>query len=201
LPRHHNANKRHSPNTGKRFSIFFTASVASGAVSGLLAGAITGNMEGVAGIRGWQWLYLIEGCCTVFFAFCFVFILLDFPESTKRFSLEERQLVVVRMIHDRNTTTAAHSIKLSHWQAFKAAVADPRTYLFVVLFVMDLDSRTISYFITTIVKSMGYESVIAQYMTIPTWMVGAVFLVVMSWTADGTWPGALGSVFGAPSCM
>ncbi|KAI1440229.1 allantoate permease [Annulohypoxylon stygium] len=171
---------------GKRFSIFFTASVCSGAVSGLLAGAITGHMEGVAGIRGWRWLYLIEGCCTIFFAFFMKFILLDFPETTKRFSLEERQLAVIRMIHDRNTSAARHGMKLTHWQAVKAALADPRTYFFIVLFVMDLGSCTISYFIPTIVTAMGYTSVTAQYMTIPIWMVGAVFLVVLSWTADKT---------------
>ncbi|KAK1521071.1 allantoate permease [Colletotrichum abscissum] len=171
---------------GKRFSIFYTASVCSGAVSGLLAGAITGNMEGVRGMRGWRWLYLIEGVCTVGFAVIFKFVLLDFPETTKRFSLEERQLAVVRMIHDRQTTAARHGQRLTHWQSLKAALADPRTYIFVVLFTMDLGSCTISYFIPTIVKQMGYTSVMAQYMTIPIWMVGAVFLLVLSYTADKT---------------
>jgi MFS family permease len=33
---------------------------------------------------------------------------------------------------------------------------------------------------------MGYTSVMAQYMTIPIWMVGAVFLVILSYTADAT---------------
>ncbi|CAH0025801.1 unnamed protein product [Clonostachys rhizophaga] len=171
--------------TGKRFSIFFTASVFSGALSGLLAGAITGNMEGVQGIRGWRWLYLIEGCCTIAFAICLKFSLLDFPESSKRLCLGERQLAVVRMLHDRQTTVARHSLKLTHWQAIKAALA-ARTYIFIILFVMDLGSCTISYFIPTIVKSMGYTSVMAQYMTIPIWMVGAVFLVILSYTADAT---------------
>lgn len=174
-------------NPGKRFSIFYTASVCSGAMSGLLAGAITGNMEGVRGIRGWRWLYIIEGSVTVCVAIALKFILLDFPEQPNRLmSLEERQLAVVRMIHDRKTTAARHGTRLTHWQALKAALVDPRTYIFVVLFVMDLGSCTISYFIPTIVASMGYTSVIAQYMTIPIWMVGAFFLVGLSYTADRT---------------
>ncbi|KAJ8118147.1 hypothetical protein OPT61_g805 [Boeremia exigua] len=171
---------------GKRFSIFFTASVFSGALSGLLAGAITGNMEGVRGMRGWRWLYLIEGVASIGAAIVFKFILLDFPETTKRFSLEERQLAAIRMMHDRNTTAARHATKLTHWQAVKAAFADPRTYIFTLLFVMNLGSCTISYFIPTIVRQMGYASVTAQYMTIPIWMVAAVFLVVLSFTADRT---------------
>lgn len=172
---------------GKRFSIFFTASVFSGALSGLLAGAITGNMEGVHGMRGWRWLYLIEGVVTVGCAIVFKFLLLDFPEtSSRKLTLEERQLAAVRMMHDRNTTAARHGTKLSHWQAIKAAFADPRTYVFTLLFMMNLGSCTISYFIPTIVSEMGYASVTAQYMTIPIWLVGAVFLVILSWTADRT---------------
>lgn len=172
---------------GKRFSIFFTASVFSGALSGLLAGAITSSMEGVHGMRGWRWLYLIEGVVTVGCAIVFKFVLLDFPETASRkLSLEERQLAAVRMMHDRSTTAARHGTKLTHWQAIKAAFADPRTYVFTLLFVMDLGSCTISYFIPTIVAEMGYASTTAQYMTIPIWMVGAVFLVVLSWTADRT---------------
>lgn len=137
-------------------------------------------------MRGWRWLYLIEGVCTIGFAILFKFVLLDFPETTKRFSLEERQLAAVRMMHDRNTTAVRHGTKLTHWQAVKAAFADPRTYVFTLLFVMDLGSCTISYFIPTIVREMGYASVTAQYMTIPIWMVAAVFLVVLSFTADRT---------------
>ncbi|TDZ67352.1 putative transporter [Colletotrichum trifolii] len=171
----------------KRFSIFYTASVCSGAVSGLLAGAITGNMEGVRGIRGWRWLYLIEGVCTVLFVVGLKFILLDFPETTRRLSLQERQLAVVRMMHDRNTTAARHGRRLTHWQSLKAALADPRTYVFAVLFTMDLGSCTISYFIPAIVRQMGYASTTAaQYMTMPIWTVGAAFLVAPSYTADRT---------------
>lgn len=143
-------------------------------------------MDGVRGLSGWRWLYLIEGCASIVVSFGFKFVLLDFPETTKRLSLKERQLAAARIIHDRKTTAARHNMRLTHWQAVKAALADLRTYFFLVLFVMDLGSCTISYFIPTIVNSMGYTSVVAQYMTIPIWMVAAVFLVVLSWTADKT---------------
>ncbi|KAF3352638.1 hypothetical protein VdG1_08804 [Verticillium dahliae VDG1] len=50
---------------GKRFAIFYTAAVLSGAFGGLLAGAITSNLDDAHGIAGWRWLFIIEGVATV----------------------------------------------------------------------------------------------------------------------------------------
>lgn len=42
----------------KRFSIFYSAAVLSGAFGGIVAGAITGSLDGARGLRGWQWLFV-----------------------------------------------------------------------------------------------------------------------------------------------
>ena len=49
----------------KRFSIFYSAAVLSGAFGGIIAGAITGSLDGVHGIAGWRWLFVScdQGLC------------------------------------------------------------------------------------------------------------------------------------------
>jgi MFS family permease len=43
-----------------RQAMFFSAASVAGAFSGLLAFAI-GKMEGVGGLHGWQWIFILEG--------------------------------------------------------------------------------------------------------------------------------------------
>lgn len=41
-----------------RFALLYTSVPIAGAVSGLLAGLITGHMDGVSGLAGWRWLFV-----------------------------------------------------------------------------------------------------------------------------------------------
>jgi MFS family permease len=123
---------------GKRFGIFYTAAVLSGAFGGILAGAITGHLNGAHGIAGWRWLFIVEGVATIGVAMTAFFVLLDYPGTSKRLTPEERRLASIRIIHDGIATGGHSSKRLTHWQAFLAAVADPRTYMFLVLFMLDV---------------------------------------------------------------
>lgn len=48
---------------GLRMSIFFSAATAAGAFGGLLARGIM-EMRGIAGLSGWQWIFILEGILT-----------------------------------------------------------------------------------------------------------------------------------------
>jgi len=170
---------------GKRFAIFYSAAVLSGAFGGLLAGAITGGLAGAHGIAGWRWLFIIEGSATIGVAIIAKFILLDFPATSKALTLEERQLAVVRILAAGvESGSQDASNRLNHWEALKAAVCDYRTFLFMFLFVLDVGAGTISYFIPTITLTLGYQTVTAQYMTIPVYIVAATVLNVVAFNAD-----------------
>lgn len=59
--------KRHE--CGLRMAIFFSAATAAGAFGGLLARGIM-EMDGVGGLNGWAWIFILEGLITFFFGMC-----------------------------------------------------------------------------------------------------------------------------------
>lgn len=76
--------------------MFFSAASIAGAFSGLLAFGI-GKMDGVGGLEGWRWIFILEGIATVLvagFAFAFLY---DFPETANFLTPEEREFVIHRL--------------------------------------------------------------------------------------------------------
>jgi MFS family permease len=54
---------------GFRMAIFFSAATAAGAFGGLLARGIT-EMDGLGGLDGWAWIFILEGLITFFVGKC-----------------------------------------------------------------------------------------------------------------------------------
>lgn len=76
-----------------------------GAFANLLAYGLK-QMEGVGGLRGWRWIFIIEGLMTIVLACVGIFIIVDFPDkvlqSRKPFlTAEEVQIVKDALLEDR----------------------------------------------------------------------------------------------------
>lgn len=62
------------------------------------------QMEGVGGIRGWQWIFILEGILTCVVAIGAWFIILDFPDKAAKqgfLSETEANYVLRRIEEDR----------------------------------------------------------------------------------------------------
>lgn len=116
----------------KRFGVYMSAAILSGAFGGLLAGAITGGMEGTGGLRGWRWLFIIEGVATIVWAMCAYFILLDFPANTKRLTDRERMIAIHRLREGGVRTYEEGQERMGKLQSFKLALFDWRTISFIL---------------------------------------------------------------------
>jgi len=71
-------------------------SVIGGPISGLLL-----NLNGLAGLAGWKWLFILEGLPTVLLGIAMLLTLVDRPEQAAWLSQEERQIIRERISAER----------------------------------------------------------------------------------------------------
>ena len=87
-------------------ALFMTAIAVSGVVGGPLSGWILDAMDGVSGLRGWQWLYLLEGLPSVVVGFVVLRYLDDGPQTATWLTPDERALVQRRLAEDEERKQA-----------------------------------------------------------------------------------------------
>ena len=80
-----------------RIGLFYCTAALAGAFSGFLAYAILKDMDGIAGLQNWQWLFIIEGLPSILFSFVTWFYLPDFPAKASFLTEEERAFVIQRV--------------------------------------------------------------------------------------------------------
>lgn len=116
-----------------RFAVLYTGLVLAMAISGLIAAGVFNGMSGLAGLAGWQWLFVLEGSVGALIAIGAIFVLPDYPGSdsgSARWSMtpEMRQIAAARMQEDR---VSEPETSRSVWFGLKLSVTDYKTYLFV----------------------------------------------------------------------
>lgn len=104
---------------GLRIGYLFVCSALAGATRGLLAYAI-GNMDGLAGLRGWRWIIIIEGIPTVVMAFLAFFFMENDAKTAHFFTERYKALINLRRHSEYGQTASAQAFgKADAFKAFK----------------------------------------------------------------------------------
>src|SRR5258708_2287709 len=85
---------------------FMTATSLAGVVGAALSSRLL-KMEGVAGLHGWQWLFLFEGVPTVLIGISVLFVLKDGPDVAEWMTPEERTWLKSELRRDQELYGAA----------------------------------------------------------------------------------------------
>ena len=87
-------------------AVFMTAVPLSSTFGGPLSGLILG-MDGMAGLRGWQWLFLIEGLPACILALAVLKFLPDGPAAATFLSALEKQTIAGRLAGEKTSRPAS----------------------------------------------------------------------------------------------
>jgi ACS family tartrate transporter-like MFS transporter len=161
---------------------FMTASSLAGVVGGPLSSVLL-KLDGVAGLQGWQWLFVAEGIPTVLLGISVLFVLKDGPEEAPWLSSDERLWLAGELERDRVLYGATKHHALS--DAFRM----PAVWMLAgVYVVIQIGVYTVNLWMPLILNGLGggYDaSLIARYSTVP-YLLAALFTVVMGWSSDRT---------------
>jgi MFS transporter, ACS family, tartrate transporter len=93
------------------------------------SGLILDSMQGVAGLEGWRWLFILEGIPSVLLGFSVLFLLPDGPRDAAWLTSEEREWLEADLAReDGRRIEAGGSDKLS-------ALADARVWILIGLYL------------------------------------------------------------------
>ncbi|KXH45769.1 major facilitator superfamily transporter [Colletotrichum nymphaeae SA-01] len=162
----------------RRIAYLYAGNALANMFGGLLGAGILGGLEGDLGIAGWRWLFIIEGVAAIAFSLVAMWILPDYPHTTKWLSEEERAYAAWRLIEDiqEADTYGEQSIL----DGVKMAVRDYRLYIFVLMQHVSLISQTFQYFFPTIVGTLGYGKITTLWLTAPAWVNRSLHIVCLT---------------------
>src|SRR5262245_9206259 len=93
----------------RTLSRFLTAIPISLAIGNPLSAWLLG-LDGLRGLPGWQWLFLLEGIPSVLLGFTVLAVLPDHPAGARWLSVEQRDWLMARLRRDADESPAPHDV-------------------------------------------------------------------------------------------
>lgn len=150
-----------------RISILYSGNILASAFAGLIAAGVFSGLDGVANLKGWQWLFILQGAVTFVLAAMACYTLPDEPLTTRWLTPEQRQLA-----HDRiERDTVGGKGPGSTWGGLREAAADPKVWVFIFLQHMHLATNGFKNFFPSIVKTLGFNTTVTLVLTCPPYLV------------------------------
>ncbi|KAK6892498.1 MFS-type transporter efuF [Candida tropicalis] len=169
-----------------RNSILYSGSLISSAFGGLISAAIL-QMDGLGGVSGWRYIFIIEGGCTVLVAPLAYFILPDNPDNTKFLTQEEKDIVMWKLKKDLgNVNDSDKEAKESEWQGFLHAIKDIKVWLLVATHSLLVAACGITNFFPSVVQTLNFSRTITLCLTAPPYVIAVVATFLWSMHADRT---------------
>ena len=167
---------------GKAIAIFLSGSAIASLISGPLSGALL-SIEGL-NLRGWQWMFLIEGLASVFLCFIVWFWLDSRPHDAKWLSRDEQDALVQAIDQEQREREALTTVKPTMGQLLK----DGQILLFCLLyFCIQLTIYAATFWLPSIIKKMGDLSdfQVGLFNSIP-WLISIIAMYAFA-AASGKW--------------
>jgi len=161
-------------------ALFMAAAPLSTIIGSPLSTALL-EMHGLLGLKGWQWLFILEALPAILLGFVVLKFMTDQPEQAKWLADDERAWLVAAMQAERaeRSVSASHSI----WQG----LTDSRVIaLSLIYFGTSAGLYTLGVWSPQIIKSFGLSNMEVGLLNAVPPTIAVVAMYLWSWHSDRT---------------
>ncbi|WP_254073951.1 MFS transporter [Burkholderia sp. S171] len=161
-------------------ALFFLGISLSGVVGGPLSGGILTIFEGVHGLHGWRWLFLLEGLPAVLLGVVTLFWLDDGPAKAKWLPAADRERIAATL-EQENTSRAGES-----QHRFADAFRNRNVWLMTAVnFALLGNTYGVSFWLPQIARGLGVRNPMANgLVTMLPFVVASIAMLVISRSSD-----------------
>ncbi|MEO6213849.1 MAG: MFS transporter [Vicinamibacterales bacterium] len=158
---------------------YFMAAVPLSTVIGAPASGLLLGLDGILGMKGWQWLFIIEAVPALILSVVVFFHLTDRPADATWLDAHERAWLMSRLDQEQKQRATAHNYSLLQ------ALLNPKVLaLSAVYFGVVATNYGLTFFLPQIVQGFGMSNVkIGLVSTLP-YLVGTVSIVLWGRRSD-----------------
>ncbi|MBS0530851.1 MAG: MFS transporter [Proteobacteria bacterium] len=158
------------------FAIAVPVSTVIGApVSGLLLG-----LDGVMGLKGWQWLFIIEGIPSVLLGIITWFYLTDRPAKADWLTAEQKAWLSSRLANETAAKQASHL-------TLGQALTSPKVIaLSLVYFGFVAALYGMQFWLPQIVKAFGFSNAQTGFVVAVPYLIGTIAMILWARHSDAT---------------
>lgn len=144
-------------------------------------------MDGLAGVEGWRWIFIVEGIASVALGGLAFWLLLDTPSlSGKWLEPDEVRYLELRQIHHHGASQAIKEAeKQRKFSILMSVFKNWHIYsLCLIYWAATAPNYGLKFTMPEIMRGMGYSSSNAQLLTVPPYFVGAITSLVAGLFSD-----------------
>jgi ACS family tartrate transporter-like MFS transporter len=159
-------------------SILFLAVPVSNAIASILSGAIL-EMDGTLGLRGWQWVFIIEAIPAVLLAFVVLWRMTERPAQAAWLEADEREWLEAELQAERSHVESANRLNILQ------TLIDPRVLaLSAIYFTSVTASYGVVFFLPQIIKGLGLTNLMTGFVTAIPYTLGVAGLLLWGHSSD-----------------
>jgi len=146
---------------------------------GPLSGYLLG-FDGYLGLRGWQWLFIVEGLPAVLLGFVVLGFLTDKPADARWLTAEQRQWLAERLSAEQLEATSRHGISV------RQVLVHPTVwFLALIMFCCQFGSYGLTFWVPSILKGLaGYSDLEVGFLSALPYIVAAASMLLLSRSSD-----------------